>query len=216
VLNGDIYEVTFHSHLIDQRGIIRRYYMAGGVTGTGPTESAIGIRFDTAIPTPLKACMVVTAGYRGVKIAKVFPTPRQRAFTNTTSAGPGTVAGDALPTQVRGLITLRTALAGPGARGRVYVPFPGDADNGPSGAPIAGYVTRLIALANALDDTQAAIGVAGNQADLIPIIWHLPKNTPNLPGNREARIVTESLARSKWATQRRSGAYGRLNVDELV
>jgi len=214
--NGDIYEVNFHMHHVDQRGIIRRFYQVTNTSGTGPTETQIGARFDTAFPPLFKALMTSGAVYKGVKIAKVYPGFRLRGFIVTTSVGPGTVAGDTLPTQTRGIITLRTAYAGPGYRGRSYMPFPCEVDNGPTGAPIAGYVTRLTTLASQLVLTQGAIGTAPNQADFIPIIWHLPKDTPNLPANRIPYAVTEAIARTRWATQRRSGAYGRLNVDEIA
>lgn len=216
VANGDIFEVVFHHHTNQQRGLIRRYYQAASTTGTGPTDAEIGIRFDTAFPPLFKALMATVGIYKGVKIAKVFPGVRQRGFINTTSFGPGTVVGDLLPTQVRGIITLRTANAGPGYRGRSYMPFPCEADNSPLGVPIAGYVTRLTTLAAQLILTQAAIGVAGNQTNLVPIIWHLPKGTPNLPINRIPVAIIEGVARTKWATQRRSGEYGRINVDEIV
>jgi hypothetical protein len=216
VANGDIFEVVFHHHTNQQRGLIRRYYQVANVTGTGPTDAEIGIRFDTAFPPLLKALMATVGIYKGVKIAKVFPGLRQRGFVNTTSTGAGTVVGDLLPTQVRGIVTLRTAQAGPGFRGRAYMPFPCEADNSPLGVPIAGYVTRLTTLGAQLILTQAAVGAAGNQCNLVPIIWHLPKDTPNLPINRQPFPLIEAVARTRWATQRRSGEYGRINVDEIV
>lgn len=216
VANLDIFEVTFHNHTANQRGLVRRYYEARNVTGNGPTDAEIGIRFDTAFPPLFKALMATTAFYRGVKIAKVFPGQRQRGFTNTTSAGAGTAVGDLLPTQCRGIITLRTALAGPGFRGRAYIPFPAEADNAANGVPTAGYVTRLTTMGAQLILAQNAVGAAGNQANLIPIIWHLPKGLPNEPANRDAYDLNEAVSRTKWATQRRSGEYGRINVDEIV
>lgn len=214
--NGDVYELTLHTQHDEQTGVIRRYYRQVNTTGTGPSQALIAGRFGTQWPVPLKNCMSAQAAYEGLKVSRVLPVPRTRASIDVVGAGAGASAADSLPRQSRGIITLRTAFAGPGYRGRIYVPFPSEAFNTVDGVPTAAYITALDVLATVATATQVGIGGAGNQADLIPIIWHLPTGSPNDPTLRVAYDLTDFLSRGRWATQRRSGSYGRPNVSALI
>jgi hypothetical protein len=123
---------------------------------------------------------------------------------NTTGNGFGDNAGDALPRQTSGIISLVTALGGRKNRGRVYVPFPSETDNAIAGHPTAGYVTALGDLAAILTGPYIGVGAGGNTNDLQPVILH------RVDGS--VTPITGHFERSFWATQRRRGDFGRPNT----
>lgn len=115
----------------------------------------------------------------------------------------GGLAGDVLPTQTAGLITKRTAVPGRRGRGRAYIPFPTESYNDANGLPTNAYMTPAGALAFSISQS-VLVGtlIDGNYLD--PVILH--RDT----GGTSDILAT--LARQKWATQRRRGSYGRPNV----
>jgi len=52
--------------------------------------------------------------------------------------------------------------------------------------------------------TPTTVAAGGNDATLLPVVFHRATNTGN--------DITSYLVRPVWATQRRRGAYGRQNV----
>lgn len=125
-------------------------------------------------------------------------------------AGAGAVAGGQLPGQVCGVISLLTDTSGRQFRGRMYVPFPAQADCtavNPT-TPIAGYVTRLTLLSAAFVGQETLAGIAGGSVTFSWAIKHgLPKVGPvPLPSP-----ITNARSNKLWGTQRRRGNYGRPN-----
>lgn len=209
--DGDIYELTLVCQASEQIGLMRRHYSQSVTVGTGPTLDQIATHFTTVFPTVVKACLASGASYQGLMVSKVFPLPRTAAEIDTTGVGSGTVAGDVLPRQCRGIITLRTNNAGPNWRGRVYVPFPCEADNAAGGLPSAGYITALSNLAGIITTTYPLIGGGGNTATLTPVLWRGIYVNGQLTSRTPVPWATW-VARPRFGTQRRSGSYGRPNV----
>jgi hypothetical protein len=215
-VQGDLYEVTFVATHSEQVGMFRRHYVQLTTTGVGPTLAQIAAHFSSVYPAPIKALMAATATYNGLSVAKILPAPRTVRAIETTGVGAGTVVGDILPRQVRGIITLRTDLAGPAHRGRCYIPFPCELDNALGGVPVAGYMTNLNALGTVMLANTPALGAAGNQAILQPVLL---RGVYDADGNRidwTFSSLASFVSRPRWATQRSSGSYGAANTNPLV
>jgi len=209
--NGDVYETVFVVALGTQTALPRRHYRVAGMAGTGPTQTQIATAIDALIAPLIKPTLVITARYRGSMTARVFPVPRVVTSNITANAGDGIVAGDPLPGQVSGIITLRTLNAGRKYRGRFYVPFPGEADNAPTGVPTGSYQTALDTLGTALVQTIVGVGSGGNTANLEPVLAKFTYANHEVQ-SVQTFLLDSRIGRPRWATQRRRGNYGAQNV----
>jgi hypothetical protein len=203
---NDVIRITMVALRGDQLGLCVSHWVVTSKVAT-PVLGDAAQAFDTAIAAPIKALMAVSASYRGSGASKIWPLPPSNPTWNITGQGAGTVAGDVLPRQTSGLVTLRTALGGRAYRGRKYAPFPGEADNDANGIPLAAYVTRLATWGNVHINFLNTVNGA-NTAQLTPVIWHRTSHT-------WTNVVTHS-ARLYWATQRRRGSFGRVNIDPTL
>jgi len=172
-------------------------YEVTAINGGGISDTDALAVLEPAVASFWGALLSDNAFYMATKLQITFPILRPHRYNNT-SATPGSVAGDVLPSQVAGLIKLTTNRAGKSYRGRCYIPFPSEADNTAAGNPSAGYKTNLQALADTFFDVLSPNDGAGNGVDLLPIIYsrELDVSTP----------VEERLAETNWATQRRRAA----------
>jgi hypothetical protein len=108
-----------------------------------------------------------------------------------------------LPTQVSGIITKRSSFTGRANRGRIYFPFPATQSLDTDETPKAAYVTLIQAYADNIGALHSVTS-AGGSANLTPIIVN--RTLSHLV------VWEDSLARKRWATQRRRGDFGRTNV----
>lgn len=158
---------------------------------------------------PLYRPLLATgASYRGTGARRIFPKPPAVEQFSVLQQGAGSVTGDVLPPQTTSLITLRTADAGRRFRGRIYVPFPGEADNSFNGTPSAAYISLLGNLASFFTQDQT-ITVGGGSALYRHVIYHRVGLTP------PDTAITSTVARTVWATQRRRGGFGRPNASPI-
>lgn len=213
---GDLYQARIWSFLGDQAAVCVRHYRISAQVGTTVNWGIfLANVLDTTIVAAYKALLSSAATYRGVDAQRVWPFPPLVSESFVGSAGLGSVAGDALPTQVSGLIKFTTALAGRKYRGRLYMPFPGEIDSDVNGKPITTYVTRLSTLGGALLGN-LSLTFAGDTATAVPII---PGKTL-VPGSSPKKFIlngtytdiTGRLSRLAWATQRKRGGFGQKNV----
>lgn len=200
IIRADV--VTHHPGLT-QLGMFSLWYRVSSVGGTGVLLGAVASMLDGVFAGLMKPILTVNANYRGVQARVMIPKPASVPAYEAASAGAGTVAGDGMAPQVCGVISLYTASAGRRYRGRRYIPFPSETDNGPAGLPSAGYLAALDSIKNAIVAIQGT-GVAGNTVGLTPILWH-----------RDTEGYTDLLGgqrKTGWGTQRRRGYFGRQNV----
>lgn len=201
---NDIYKVRFVSYWAtgQQAGVNVRHYLCTAKAGTGATEAQIAAGLDVSAAPLYKALLSASVQYRGVGIQKIWPLPILVETFTVVNAGAGTVAGDMLPPQSSGLITLLTNQAGRHFRGRLYVAFPGEADQA-DGSFIAGYTTRLGSLATMLVTPYTA-GIGGNTNVFQPVVYNRVAHTTT-------NLITTTI-HSNVATQRRRGTFGRTNT----
>lgn len=204
IQEGDLIQITFYNKLGEQAGLNVRHYSAVNGTKVGsPTLTQVAGEVSDIFGVLYKDVMSVEASYRGVG-AKVLKPAQTLEVYSINQQGNGSYIGDPLPTQTRGIITLRTNLAGPRNRGRVYVPFPSEDANDSDGRPDTTYFSFLDNLATNLDDVVSINDGAGNEIQLTPVVYSRKFDT--------VQAVTGHTTRTRWGTQRSSGAYGSTNL----
>lgn len=125
------------------------HFSVTAVAVAGVTEVDCLAHLDDAVHTAYKGLLATNCSYHGAKIQVIKPNRLDPAF-RTTRQGAGTIAGDAMPPQVAGVVNLKTGLASRATRGRFYLPASSEADNAATAVPSAGYLTAVNTLCNAL------------------------------------------------------------------
>jgi hypothetical protein len=191
------------------------YYLVTAVGSTPATDQDAANQLDTFLAPLMKALLSTTAEYRGIQVQILNSVPPFAAFLQSASAnsnaGPGTVAGGALPTQTAGLLSFQTNLAGRAFRGRFYIPFPGVNDSGAGGSPTAAYGVKQANLLAVIDST-AVIVSGGSSATLTRVLLHKKNKAGGTPAPTP---VTAASFSANWATQRKRGNFGRRNTSPV-
>jgi hypothetical protein len=182
---------------------VYHYFVSAPDTGTGATDAQIAVAMDTAVAALYKACMGNTATYRGVAAQRISPLPKGVPGTTIANTGAGSVAAGILPAQTSGLISLKTLFAGRKYRGRVYPGFMALTFADVDGKMTAAGNTAITNLRNAIPLAFTA-GTVPNQSFMALCIWHRSTATFTQVGG-----LSNLQA---FATQRRRGQSGRLNV----
>lgn len=201
---GDIFEFRLFTSFNEQIAINVLHYKEQ--TPTNPfalDHNSVLAAIATAIEPVFIDCVTADATYEGCTLQRIFPTVAP-VVTNVLGSAAGD--GGATPTgrQLSGIITKRTVIAGRRGRGRIYVPFPAaDTVTDDTGMPTAAYVALLQELADEMEDEQT-VSVGADTLGFKPCVY-------NRDDPAASPLITTCLARSKFATQRRRGDYGRAN-----
>lgn len=199
---GDICRLRVACYTANQVGINVAHFQVTSVTGTSRNDAQVADDFNTSLAPRYKTALSAQARFRGVSFQRILPLPPTFPQIVTTLDGVGLVAGDMLATQTSGIVSAKTEFAGAKYRGRVYIPFPGEASSDVNGIPIAQYVTDIEDIGEELY-TPVVLGAGGNTVTLTPCIFHRATGT--------ATKIDGFTARQKWATQRRRGSFGQVN-----
>lgn len=184
----------------DQTAFNVLWFNISAKTALGADNFEIATGLSQTLSSLYRAVMSDNASFNGMGVRN--DSDKSVEEFASTGSGPGTAVGDLLPRQVSGLIGTRTIFALRRARGRIYIPFPAEADSEATGKPAVAYVTRLQALADRLRDVFVITGLGGT-LDLKLCVYSRVFGT--------LVDVTNATARPRWATQRRRGDYGRTN-----
>lgn len=196
---NDVIEVKAFNVLGGQQAITTWYYQATGVTAPGVTDNDCLATLNAAAGPAFQAYMSANSRYNGMRLSVTLPV-RQPFVSSIAGAGVGLNAVDALPPQTSGLISHRTAVAGPRGRGRTYLPFPTESMNGADGNPTAGGVALLQTWASVMMTT-FPVTVGASTVTLTPVI-----KSRSLP---TVIVITSSFAKTRWATQDRRSQIRR-------
>lgn len=199
---GDVYEARICCVRGLQAALNVRHYLCVAVAGGGVSDLEFAGALDVLLAPLYKAILSGAANYRGVGVKRISPGPVTAEVSHTGNNGPGTVAGDPLPSQISGIITWSTGLAQRTRRGRSYIPFPAEADSDVLSVPSASYLTRMLAITDALRN-DISVGTGANTATFSPVVYSRKLNS--------AAHITSGLAANRWATQRSRGPFGRTN-----
>jgi len=198
---GDVVRVKIACTCRNQLALNVLHYQCTLSSGSVTTADC-ATRIDQVVEPQMKPLLSVNAQYYGVNVQLIDPVAAA-ADTEAGNAGAGTATGDVLPLQVCGIITKRSALLGRKHRGRMYIPFPSEADNDSNGVPSSTYFTNLAVLA-AVVLAPITVSPGGGTLTLFPCIYH--KGQVPLTD-----ILIGWTRRQRWATQRRRGDFGRPN-----
>jgi len=204
VTAGDRMEIRAYVKDGEQTSVNTIFYRVVAVTGV-VTDDDFATAFDSVISGPLKNLIWDGALYQGVSVRVANRLPLPVAALNNGGAGSGVGGTIGLPRQTCGLVDFRTPIAGPGGRGRWYMPFPSADFNEAQGIPKNTYVADLSAFGQMLLDV-VLIGavVGGGSADVAFTLWSRK--------HASMRAITATFGSTRWATLRSRGSYGRANT----
>jgi len=203
VANGDLLEVRFVCHTQNQSGINVRHWGVSGVLGVVTTID-VAFNLDGLYDSFYKSVISSAATYRGCGVKRLLPVPSAEDIS-IANVGIGTGAGDLLPKQTCGIITLRTGLPGQGNRGRMYVPFPAEDDNDADSTPTPAYITLLTAFGTQLKTiTQVIVSAGVDECTITPLVFHRALGL--------GTAITQGTPRDRWGTQRRRSDFGAMNL----
>jgi len=208
IVIGDVLEYRIVTLLGDQVGLNVRHLKVTQLIGLPTTQQTVDA-LEPILSTPIKPLMSAQAEFRGIDLRVLLPTPSTVVFNNS-DAGFGTVAGEDLPKQVAGVLSLRTDTPGRSGRGRMYVSFPSEIDSESPGRPIAGYVIRLTTLGVSIKAPLIVDDLIGNSLVAEAAVLQGGQLPPNA-----TKLITSAIARPFWGTQRRRGDFGAKNVPPI-
>lgn len=206
--DNDIIQIKTYCQLQNQLGINVLHYLVNNVVGS-ITEANVGAFVNTNWAPTLANLISASATYTGCSVQRVDPIPIATVYVQQSPAIVGGQAGDPLPKQTCSLITKRTALAGRRGRGRLYIPFPGETDNTVNDVPEAGYLTAVDGYAATVLVMNSVV-VGANSCDITPVLWRI------VLGVGLTTFITNYTVRTRWATQRRRGDFGAMNISPFL
>lgn len=197
---NDVYEVTTVCYGQGQNQLNVTHYRLSSITGIEPTMAQKAAKMGAVWSAVLKAMMANTVTYKGLKFSRVEPTPTA-AIIDLSGAGVGAIAGDDLPPQISGLVSLRASSAPPRVRGRFYCPQTTEVHNDTLGVPTVPYQGLMSTVGTTLTST-STVTPGPNQCTLVPVIYRrAPFHT--------WYDIDQAIVRLQWATQRRRSAINR-------
>jgi hypothetical protein len=204
---GDILQMRLICQSADQTSFNIRHWRISSVIAPEPDRQAIADNLVAAFATPYSLVLSTSATFRGLGIRKIRPAPLALEFFGNQAPVTGVRTGDPLPTQVAGVITLRTANATRKGRGRLYLPFPAEIDNGNDALPSTQYLDNAAGIRNLLI-AQRVVTVGLGSVTLDPQIFHRI-------GMPDSDTILQGIVQKRWGTQRRRGSYGAPNLPPI-
>jgi len=198
----------------EQQASVNTFWYVCGAIGPSPASDLdCAAELDALLAPLYKPAMHSLAEYRGTQ-CQIYESiePFHAAFGeqfDNSNNGPGTGAGDPLPSQTCGLISYSTNLPHQANRGRTYIPFPPAGANSAGGSPSAAYGVLLTNIA-AITASGLAVSQAGRTATLVRVLFHGKNKDDIRPIPAETPISGSSVS-NLWATQRKRGLFGRHN-----
>lgn len=202
---GSILKVQTICTVPGQISVLTTKWQMTNITGGSqfPTTDFL-TEFDSQMGSLMQPLLSNGAQYYGTQVYlmnPIGPAPRPDSFKGNTVAGTG--GAGLMPTQVSGLISFYTPQLGKVGQGRAYIPFPSLAAGQSDGTPTPEYLANLSALATFLRvlNNITAGAISG---DFEHVLYQGGSATP--------LFITDATPRDAFATQRRRGAYGRVNT----
>lgn len=204
---GDIVRVTVAADFAGESQVemINLNYRCA-VSGGADTRTGLGAAVFAGLIGSYDNIMSFNSNIYGWKVSYVNRTPPPSPVTGGSSST-GAVATNFAPTQCRPLLRWLTGFSGRQYRGRVYMFTPAASKITTNGVPTTDVVTAMSTFGTA---AAAPIATGGSTWHLC--IAHRPPPPPAPPSPWTSTDCTGYLAIQKFATQRRSGQFGRTNT----
>jgi hypothetical protein len=204
---GDILRVTMAFTYPNGQLEETNFFLQCVVSGGSDSRAGMAAALDGYVVTDIVPHLKSTTHYYGSRWAIEQAAQKFGSYVTTPNTPGGSTDPD-FPTQVRGLLQVRTALVGRRQRGRMYMPTPITTMGNPDGSPSSTYQGQIQAFAN---NILGGFAIGGSIWGMVLYHRPHPKATPPIPYTVTA--VSAITASTKFATQRRSGQYGRVNVN---
>lgn len=203
LLLSDVIQIRTFCSAGPQNGINVFSYQVTGVVGGGVTDQDVANALSTRVAPLFTDYFTPAVFYNGLR-AQVIRPGLKPFVTSTNGAGTGLIVSDILPPQTALLLSLRTNVAGPRGRGRIYLPFWNEGQSDVNGIPTAGALAFATAWSNGMMAVITVL-VGANTVTLTPVVV---SRTPP-----ETQIAVSSVViRTRWATQRRRSLINRADV----
>jgi hypothetical protein len=202
---GEVWKVTLAFHYPNEQWQLPSFHLQSAQANPTDTKPLVAAQVDSLITAHIVPTLPAAAIYYGSKVSPAYTTPPWNPYITTPKA-PGTSTSDQLPTQVRPLLSMHTAKSGRAWRGRMYGASPAALFANAEGGPLA---TLGSAWLNAMDVWRAGSVISGTTWSLVLVHKQKPAPAPLIPPD----LVTVLEFQDRFATQRRSGQYGRLNSE---
>lgn len=209
---GEKFRVRIYTYdsALAQVGINTIYYRTDTEAGTGTTDQAKADAIDLLMEANYKGYMSSQSIYRGLTLQNVSAGLPIVPSIAIASSGAGTNGAAVLPGQASGLISWKTPYAGPRYRGRTFLPFQSINAVGADGKMTGANQVLLQAVATGMLLT-VTVGALPNTNTLnIVLRSEIVPNT--VPKTYQYFPMTSGTAATAFATQRKRGQYGRLNI----
>lgn len=200
---NDVIRAQYVCSDAEQVSINTVYYQVVGVGSPAATLEDFAVNFSTRVAPLIKPIINNVAIFQEVIAQVINPLPLKARVIENGDSGVGTGGAIGIARQAAGLIKFSTALAGPGFRGRNYLPFVPAALCAGGGFPAAGYNAGALALQVGLLSF-VALSNGGRTGTVQQVLW-----------KRAGSIVTQVIDGStsgRFATQKRRSSYGRPNT----
>jgi len=198
---NDHLRVRVYCSYQEQISINVSWYRWTTVSGVVTLPEATGA-MDSHFRAAYRACMATGSFFRGVGCQVRNLAGWSYQDFSTVGAEAGLVAGDHMPGQIAGLVSLKSERGGPAFRARKYIPFASEGSNNADGEPSVTYVAALDTVAD-LYCQRFNIAGAGGAGGVIPVMRFLS----TLPDDE----LVFGQARVEWASQRRRSDFGAKN-----
>ena len=199
---NDVIRMQYICAAFEQTSVNTVYYLVTGVGSPAAVLDDAVENFGVMVSALVKPLIENSASYSESIGQVIRPLPLMSRVIDNIDAGAGTGGAIGQGRQVAGLISFHTDQAGPGYRGRNFLPFPSVAACQLYGLPTAAYVTAAQALADGLRNF-TGVSLSGRTATVAQCLYKR--------AGAVATVVVKSVAQGAFATQKRRGSYGRPN-----
>lgn len=204
---GDIIQARIRLRATSQLAMNVLHYRVIAVAGGGLSVSQMAQDIGLQFYAVYKFWMPANADYHSTQVQNLtFPASVQ---AQDDLILPGIAAGNMVPRQVSGLISLSTNTAGRRERGRIYVGFPSSAYVDANGELTAAGLVILSNIASVVGP--GLVVTAGAASTNLQLVIRHP-DVPGPPPIVNGSDVTTVRAEEGLATQRRRGDFGRPNI----
>ncbi len=187
----------------EQASINTVHYQVTGVGVTPATLEDFAANWSALVAPKIKPMIYNGALFDGVVAQVISPLPLMARVLEDGDQGIGTAGAVGAPRQAAPLIRFQTDFAGPGFRGRNYLPFLSSSHVIGYGYASPTYVALALVLSEAMRNF-TAVSNGGRTATVRLGLW-----------KRAGSIFTPVVSTSAGpdlATQKRRGTYGRPNL----
>jgi hypothetical protein len=179
------------------------YYKVTGVGVSVANLHDFAVNWSALVAPKVKPMIYNGATFDGVISQIISPLPLMARDLYSLDSGVGTGGAIGAPRQSAPIIGWRTDFAGPGFRGRMYMPFMSSSHLAGYGLASNAYVALMVILANAIQGF-TAVSNGGRTATVEQVLWRRAGSitTP----------VTSNVTSPDIGTQKRRGTFGRANL----